>query len=194
MKVILKNQKLETVACDVLIVNLFEGTKTPSGGSGAVDTALNGLIKKIIKEEDFKGKAGSTLTIRTNGLIPAKKVLIVGLGEKKKFNIDAKRKASAAAIRTAKKEKAKTICSILHGASIGKIDPKEAAQTIIEVSQLAIHEFDKYKSKDKNNPKSVIQSFIIVESDKSKLKDLEEGIRLGNLGVKAQILARDIVS
>ncbi len=194
MKILIKNQKLENTNCDVLIINLFEGVKTLGGGTGAVDLALDGLIKKVIKEEDFKGKTGLTLTIRTNGSIPAKKVIIVGLGEKEKFDLDVLRKASAAAIRAAKREKAKTVCSILHGAGIGKVDPKEAAQIITEVSQLAIHEFNKYKSKDKDNPKSTVQSFNIVESDKSKLKDIEEGIRLGNLGVKAQMLARDIVS
>ncbi len=194
MKISVKNQKLENTICDVLIINLFEGVKTLGGGTGAIDLALDGLLKNIMKEEDFKGKTGSTLTVRTNGQIGAKKVIVVGLGDKEKFDLHAIRKASAAAIRAAKREKAKTICSILHGAGIGKIDPKEAAQTVTEVSQLAIHEFDKYKSKDKNDTKAPLQSFTIIESDKSKIKDIEEGIRLGNIGVKAQILARDIVS
>ena len=130
MKVQLKNQKLETLKCDVLIVNLFEGVKIPGGGTGAVDLALDGLLKKIIKEEDFKGKLGSTLTLRTNDAIPAKKVIVVGLGEKEKFDLDAVRKATAGAIRAASRENAKTVCTILHGAGIGKLDPKDAAQAI----------------------------------------------------------------
>ena len=197
MKVILKNQKLENVNCDVLIVNLFEGVKSPGGGTGAVDKALNGEIKKIIKEEDFKGKIGSPLVIRTNGEISAKKVIVVGLGEKGKFDLDSIRKASAAAIRTSKKEKAKTVCTILHGAGEGKIDPKDAAQAITEVSQLALYEFDKYKSreiKDKKESKKEIQTLIICEIDRSKLKDIEAGIKRGNIIAKAQKLARDLVT
>lgn len=198
MKVILKNQKLENVNCDVLIVNLFEVGASlklaPTGGTGAVDTALNGVLKKIIKEEDFKGKSGTTLVIRTNCEIPAKKVIVVGLGEKEKFNLDGVRKASAAGIRAGKREGAKTVCTILHGAGIGKIDPKEAAQAITEVSQLALYEFDKYKSKDKKEPKKEIQTLIIGEIDKSKLKDIEEGIKRGNIVARAQKLARDLVT
>lgn len=194
MKVQLKNQKLENIKCDVLIVNLFEGVKTLGGGTGAVDLALDGLLKKIIKEEDFKGKLGSTLVIRTNDAIPAKKVIIVGLGEREKFDLNAVRKASAAAIRAAKEENAKTVCTILHGAGIGKLDSKEAAQAVTEVSQLAVYDFDKYKSKDKDNAKSKIQNLIIAESDKTKLKDIDTGIERGNLVARAQELARNIVT
>ncbi|OGI19929.1 MAG: hypothetical protein A3B68_00040 [Candidatus Melainabacteria bacterium RIFCSPHIGHO2_02_FULL_34_12] len=194
MKVILKNQKLENVTCDALIVNLFEGEKTPGGGTGAVDLALDGLIKKVIKEEDFKGKIGSTLVIRASGLISAKKIIVVGLGEKEKFDLNAIRKASAGAIRTAKREKAKTVCTILHGAGIGKIDPKDAAQIISEVSQLALYDFDKYKSKSKEELKNKIQTLMIAEIDKSKLKDIEAGIKRGNIVARAQKLARDLVT
>ena len=102
MKILLKNQKLENVQCDTLIVNLFKGVKSPSGGTGAVDLALDGLIKKVIKEEDFKGKLGNTLAIRTNGEIPAKNVIIVGIGEKEKFDLHSIRKAAASGIRRAK--------------------------------------------------------------------------------------------
>ena len=194
MQVTLKNQKLETVPCDSLIVNLFEGVKIPGGGTGAVDDALDGLIKKIIKEEDFKGKLGSILVIRTNGEIPAKKVIIVGLGEKEKFNLDAIRKAAASAIRCAKKEKAKTVCTILHGAGIGKINPKDAAQVITEVSQLALYEFDKYKSKPKDEKETKVETLIISEIDRSKLKNIEAGILRGNIVSRAQKLARDLVT
>ncbi len=194
MKVILKNQKLENIPCDVLIINLFENTKTLSGGTGAVDSELNGLIKKIIKEEEFKGKTGSTLVIRTNGLIPAKKIIVVGLGDKEKFDLNTIRKVGASGIRCARREKAKTVCTILHGAGAGKIDTKDAAQALTEVSQLALYEFDKFKSKDKKEQKKEIQTLIIAETDRSKLKDIEAGIKRGSIVAKAQALARDMVT
>ena len=198
MKVILKNQKLENIPCDVLIVNLFEVETRHGvslrGGTGAVDLALDGLIKKIIKDEEFKGKLGSTLVIRTNGLIPAKKVIVVGLGDKEKFDLNAVRKASASGIRCAKREKAKTVCTILHGAGAGKTNTKDAAQALAEVSQLAVYEFDKFKSKDKKEPKKEIQTVIIAEIDRSKLKEIEAGIKRGNIVARAQALARDMVT
>lgn len=196
MKIILKNQKLENITCDALIVNLFENVKLRSIDVEAFHETplLDGLIKKIIKEEDFKGKAGTTLIIRTNGLIPAKKIIVVGLGEKEKFDLNSIRKVSASAIRCAKKEKAKTVCTILHGAGAGKIDIKNAAQAITEVSQLALYEFDRFKSKNKKEPKIEIKTLVIAETDKSKLKDIEAGIKRGNIVARAQALARDMVT
>ena len=76
-----------------------------------------------------------------------------------------------------------------------KVDPKEAAQAITEVSQLALYDFDKYKSKNgKKDNATKVQTIIIAESDKSKLKDIEAGIERGNLCVKGQKLARDLVT
>ncbi len=194
MKIEVKNQKLESSKCDVLIVNLFEGITNPGGGTGAVDLALDGLIKKLIKEEDFKGKLGSTLVIRTNDEIPAKKVIVVGLGKKEKFDITSVRKAISSSLKCAKREKAKTICSILHGAGIGRLETYETAQAFGEVGNLCLYSFDKYKSKDKDESKKEIQTITIIESDKSKIKDITAGLKKGSLIAKAQILARDLVS
>ena len=192
MKVSLKNQPIEKIQGNVAIVNLFKGVKNPKGGTQAVDNALDGLISKIIKEEKFEGKIGSTLTIRTNGMIPAQKVIVVGLGEKEKFDLDAVRKASAAAIRTAQREKAKTVTTLLHGGDSGKFDVEDLAQAITEVSKLATYEFNKYKSKE--NEEANIKDLIIAETDKSKLKEIEEGIERGKLFAKANNLARDLVT
>lgn len=194
MKVILKNEAVEKAICDVLILNSFEGVKNPQGATGSVNDALNGLISDVIKEEDFKGKLGSTVTVRTSGKIKAKKVIVVGLGEKEKFDLNALRKAAAAGIRKAKAEKAKTICTVLHGIGTGGIKAQESAQIITEISQLAIYEFDKYKSKDKDSNNSEITSLTICESSKSKDKEIQEGIWFGNLCAQAQKLARDLVT
>lgn len=192
MKVSLKNQKIETITCDVLIINLFENVKTLSGAALAVDNTLNGLIRKIIKEENFKGKLGTTLTIRTPG--KAKKVIVTGLGEKGKFDLDAMRKAYALALRQANRENAKTVCTILHGTGAGKVNAQDAAQAITEISHLALYKYNRYKSKDKSSPQNEIKRVIIAERDKVKRKEAEIGIKRGNIIAKAQKLARDLVT
>src|SRR3972149_10143347 len=47
---------------DALVVNLFEGVKSPGGATGAVDGALSGAIRKMMQAgEGTRGGGGQTL-------------------------------------------------------------------------------------------------------------------------------------
>lgn len=50
-----------------------------------VDEALNGLITKLRKTNKFKGKFLETLLIDPQKKIPAKKILLIGLGDRNQF-------------------------------------------------------------------------------------------------------------
>src|SRR3990172_1999232 len=104
------------VVADALGVNIFKGEKKPGGATGAVDGALNGLLSQLIAEENFKGETGQTMLVHTQGKLPAKKIILVGLGEKKDFDLNAIRKAAASAAKKAEAVEAKKVASVLHGA------------------------------------------------------------------------------
>ena len=87
MEISIKKGDLTTEPCDLLVVNEFEGVEKPGGATGAVDKALGGEITEVIKSKEFKPKLGQTVLLRTAGKIPANKVLVVGLGKKKDFDI-----------------------------------------------------------------------------------------------------------
>ncbi len=100
--------------CDVLVVNLFEEVKTPGGGTGAVDKALGGAISELIREEEFEGALGKTAVLRTCGAIPAKKIVLVGLGKSEEFGIREILKASGSAVRKCQSLRAKRVATIMH--------------------------------------------------------------------------------
>ena len=87
MNFTVKQGSVTQQSCDVLIVNLFQGVKLPGGATAAVDKALDGAIRELIREEEFEGRLGETLVIRACEKIPAKKVLLVGLGKREGFDI-----------------------------------------------------------------------------------------------------------
>ncbi|MFH1404888.1 MAG: leucyl aminopeptidase [Patescibacteria group bacterium] len=190
MEISVKKAQIQEKKCDALVVDLFYKENQLSGACAQVDKELGGLLSKIIKEDHFKGKLGSVLSIRTNGLIPAKRVFVVGLGERKELNEEAMRCASASALNSAKAVKAKSIVSVLHGLGIGKKDPKLCAKAMVEGARLADYTFGKYKKHEKNS----IKTFEIVLSDAKSIRSIQAGIELGEIYAKGTIFARDLVN
>src|SRR3972149_11982622 len=95
------------VVADALVVNIFQGEKKPGCATRAVDGALNGLFFQLIAEENFKGETGQTMLVHTQGKLPAKKIILVGLGEKKDFDLNAIRKAASNTAQRAEAVQAK---------------------------------------------------------------------------------------
>jgi leucyl aminopeptidase len=192
MEIKVKHASLADIECDVVIVNLFKDVKVPSGATGAVNQALGGLISDfVIARDNFEGKFGDTYILQTYGKIKASKVLLVGLGEQKDFNLTKLRELSAKVIKKCEGTlKAKKICSILHGAGIGGLDPKECAKVITEGALLGAYKFDKYKTKKSDSA----DEFAIVEINKEIIPQIESGIKEGKIIANATNFARDLIN
>ena len=142
--------------CDVLVVGAFLGVKELAGASGAVNEALTGDLAKFMKEDAFKAKLGATFVMRTNGKIPAKRVLVVGLGKKEEFDLEAIRQAAAASLNVS--SLSGEVCCFRapwfwhHSTGSwpgGGLKPTDCAQAIVEGVRLADYTFDTYRSAKK---------------------------------------------
>ena len=107
MKIRVECGALEKFSCDLLVVNVFEGIKKPSGATAVVDRALGGMIAALIKDGEIDGKAGKVTLLHCHGKVKARKIAVVGLGKEAKLDLVALRTAAAAAIKQAKEVKAK---------------------------------------------------------------------------------------
>lgn len=196
MRITVKIQTLETARTDLLVVNLFTGETKPGGGTGAVDKKYQGLISKKIKALNFTGKtAGEFFTFDSPPTKPSKQVMVISLGERKKFNLEVIRKVAAITLNQAKTQRAKTIATILHGAGIGGLEPKMCAQAISEGLLLADYAFDKYqKNKQKDNKQRRVKEVVICQKDNTTIKEIKTGIALGKILTRAQTFARDLVN
>jgi len=195
MKLIAKKGQIQDQKVDLIIVNLFQNEKKPGGATGAVDKALGGLITSLIKEENFKAKLGQTLLIRTYNKIPVKKVLVLGLGRQKEFDLEVVRRVSATALKTAKKLNCKTIASIIHGAGIGKLDILKASLATITGMLLANYSFTKYQKKQaKLAKKQAIDQFYLIDQSSDKVKSITQAIKQVQSFIPGIYLARDLVN
>lgn len=193
MEIIVQQSDLTQAACDVLVVNLFEG-QAPGGTLAAVDRALDGWLSRLIAQDDFKGKANTMLEAPTYGKIPAKRVLVVGLGKSADFSLEQVRRAAATAIKRAKGFKARTVATLLHSAGSAGLDVTACAQAVTEGSLLGAYDFCRYKSEPKDEPRSEIAQVLIIEQDAAKTEAVSAGVTRGRIIADAVNATRDLAN
>ena len=193
MKVTLRAEKVENILADALIVNEFEGVKVPGGATGAADKGLGGLLSRMTRDGEFTGRLEEIIVVHGSGKLKAKKIILVGLGKREKFDLEAVRKAAGAAIRAAKHAKCKTVASIIHGAGIGGLDPKDAATATIEGTLSAAYKFKGYATTNEH-PEHKIQEFILVDHGTAKINAIKQAVKDTVLICDAVNSVRDLVN
>lgn len=180
------------VECDVLVVNLFEGVKSPGGATGAVDRATGGAVSALIERESFEGKLGQIADMTPVSGVAASRVFVVGLGKREEFDADKIRRASSAVVRRARDLSAKKVATILHGGGIGGIDPTVASRALVQGTILGAYQFTRLKTSDVK-PLS-IDEFDIVELDEGKIEAIRSGLERGRIAAEATCFVRDLVN
>lgn len=128
---------------DALAIGLFEDAVELTEDLAQLDRRLNGTLKELIEEAEFKGSAGSSASTRVGSGSPIRKIIIVGLGKKDDFKLDILRRTAAVIARLAKKEKCKTLAISL---PVWNDDSSAAAEAIAEGVELALHQDNRFKS------------------------------------------------
>ncbi len=100
---------------DAIIITLFEGSGL-DGPAQDVDQALDGALRDLLDVGDLTGKSGETVVLYPRGALPARRVIVVGLGPREDFDLEASRCAAAHAIQKAREVKAQRVASVLHSA------------------------------------------------------------------------------
>ncbi|MFQ5658534.1 MAG: leucyl aminopeptidase [Candidatus Methylomirabilales bacterium] len=176
---------------DALIVNLFEGVRKPGGATGAVDQALGGLISHIIAQEEFQGKAGTSVLLHSQGKLKADRVLVVGLGKREEFDLTSVRSVIGEALRLLRRHGCKRVGTILHGTGAGGLGVKEVAQAITEGALLGLYAFDRYK---KERDHKAIQEVSLLLREQTQMAEVRTSSANGRIIAEAVNLARDLVN
>ncbi len=180
---------------DAIVVNLFEGVTEPDGGTGAVDAALDGAVRALIADGEITGKEGQFARIHTNGRLPAKRVVVAGLGKRERFDALAARSVSGGLARYLRRIGVKSAATLAHGAGIGGLSPWESGAAVAEGTHLGLYEFAQYKSRSNGDDDGKqLEALTIVEQDSAKLEALQDGVAHGAMLAEAVNLCRDMVN
>jgi leucyl aminopeptidase len=177
---------------DAIILNHFEGVKSPEGEAVAVDRALGGVISQLTKRGEIKGKPNEITMVHSLGKLSAAHVVIVGLGKQSDLSTNKIRAAVAETCRWLRGREISTIATVPQGAKINNISPTAAAQAVAEGALLGTYTFRRHITREDDRP-GEIKQLSIVGADGMK-SQLEEGANKGQIIAEATNLARDMVN
>jgi leucyl aminopeptidase len=134
------------ITVDALIVPIAAGTDGPvwTGFAAKLDGTLGGELARLAEDAGFRGTAGKTLLVPTLGQMPARRVVLAGVGGADAIGEDGIARAYGAAARAAREAGAGTIAFASMDTAVG-FDPLVAMEAAATGAELGLYRFDAYR-------------------------------------------------
>lgn len=194
MKIEILKRTPQELDCGLLVIPIFRDGKRLSPEFIELDEALHGALQQSVQEERFVAKQGVSLVLPTLGHLPARKIALLGLGDKKTMTTDMWRKAGAHLTKLASQQKAEqVVCSFLP-VETTELAPVMAA--FVEGAYLSAYRFHTYHGrlrKAETERQSVERLGICTMSDKDKRLAVDAAKQAKALA-EASCFARDLVN
>ncbi|MFO0702991.1 MAG: M17 family peptidase N-terminal domain-containing protein [Candidatus Andersenbacteria bacterium] len=140
------------------------------------------------EQRGFKGKLGDVVYLPSSD---GQLVLAIGLGERKKFELDHLRQAAAAALHTLEKLRVKdavltwplALKSVggIHRAGAGTVREPDAITAVAEGLTLGAYEFDKYKASAKEKFSTSTIELAVQRPDAAAKRALADALTIANV-------------
>ncbi|MDQ6602302.1 MAG: leucyl aminopeptidase [Chloroflexota bacterium] len=130
-----------TAGADALILPVVAGAGVPAGLDGG--ERFDGQLAPVLDATGFTGKTGQVTAVPTFGKLPARMLVLAGLGEKDDPALrgESLRRAYGAAIKRAQEQGARTVAVLLPDGA-----DADAVSAVVEGLMLAQYRFARYKS------------------------------------------------
>ena len=126
-----------------------DGNVVPTRAARLADRAARGALRRVLSQGDLSGKLGSTLLLRGVDGLAAERVLLVGLGEQKKFGEQAYRDAVRAAANALKEIGAKQAALYLAGPTAARRGADWSVRHAVLGVRESFYRFDQLKTQKK---------------------------------------------
>jgi leucyl aminopeptidase len=191
VKISVQKGKLADTKSQAIILTLFEDRKKLAGVALQIDKQINGLVSELITNRDFEAKPSQVSVIYTRGLLPAKRVALVGLGKYSEFNLEKLRIAFAKVMQHLRNLNVKEAATSIDLNLIPNAKDK-VAQAVAEGALLGLYQYTPFKTVDREDLKNMEQLNIIAEEKDFSL--IEAVIKKTQIITQAVYFTRDLVS
>jgi leucyl aminopeptidase len=188
------------VDASVLAIPVFEGDPAdPKGLFAEIDRRLDGHLATAATDEEFLGKAGQTLALRTLGKLRADRLLLLGLGKRDgaeaalaRTGFEPLRLAAGDAARLAQKGGARRLAF-----AVPRLPGQTAqeARAVVEGALLGAYRFDRYKTEEKKKKPRLLEALVVaVPQGLERSREVKESVALGRSVAGSVAWARDRVN
>ena len=163
--------KLPPGASDVAV---FVYEDEPDASAGVPDGELRELIAGLGRDGEFKGEAGTSLLLHAAGADGARRLLVVGLGERADFDAGAMSRAAAAAVRRAREARIKQLNLVLPRSE----DARRLVRAASEGSVLGLYDnsfYQKHEDEARLDMLNLVYAEMSAEQTDELLKEIERG-------------------
>jgi len=175
-----------------LILAIYEGNKfTPSAAQA--DEACGGMLKKVLKGGDIKGKLGQTLMLHHPDGLSCQRLLLVGCGKEKELNERNYRKISEAAAKAVVASNAKDALCTLGELPVPERELDWKVRMTIEAFGQASYRFEQMKSK-KPEEKHPLSKVHFPHTTRAEGALIKLGILQGRALIAGMALTKDLAN
>ncbi len=192
MKIIVSKGRLTDVETEAAVLTHFEGETALGGAAAKLDEKSGRLISEIISQGDFTGRLHQVSVIYSRGSLPAKRLVVVGLGKRVDFSLERLRGAFS---KAAQQLRSLNVGEFSTSLDFGNIDLEldRAAEAVVEGVLLGLYQYTPFKTIDRENIREM-SAFTILDGEESAVKTIRNAARTAEIIANAVLFARDIVS
>jgi len=191
MKFRVEKGKPEKFPCELLLLFSFESPEQLAGPVQNVDLEWKGFVSTLMKQGDFRGELFETRLYYTQGGLPAKRVVLTGLGKKEEFDLEKWRGAASRAGQYIRNAGMKQFAFPIK--KFNDLSEEKLAESFVIGLLLGVYEFNQFKTLERDKIKEIEEVVLLGEKDE-EIKIIDNGLSTGQIISEAVCMARDLVN
>ncbi|MBI4354918.1 MAG: leucyl aminopeptidase [Candidatus Omnitrophica bacterium] len=172
----------------------LETVKAPAIAVAVTEDQLVRLpakVRALLEDVTFKAKAKELAAVPAFGKLPAKWLIVVGLGPAREVTAETIRRAAAAAAKTARGKQLSGTAFAVVG---GQVDGARLGQAVAEGVLLGLYRFQQYKTGLKTDEKHELTEFRLVVARAADRVGAARGLARGETIAEAVNFARGLIN
>jgi len=177
--------------CELLLLFSFESPDRLEGPVQNVDSEWKGFISDLMIQGDFKGELFQCRLLYTHGALPAKRVLLTGLGKRGEFDLEKWRGAASKAGQFIRDSGIKQFVFPIK--KFDGLSEEELAESFVTGLLLGTYQFNELKTLDLDKIKEIGEVILLGETA-GEVQSADKGLRTGKVISEAVCMTRDLVN